>query len=568
MQSMPFGTGALVVRAFVAGLVVGIEAAGAVNVSMFHNHESRDGLYVDPAFSRTAAAGLKRDTNFNGSISGHVYAQPLYIENGPGGKALIIAATEANNVYALDAADGTVIWQKQVGAAVPLSNLPCGNIDPLGITGTPIVDLGSRTLFFDAMTTPDGGTTKRHLIYALNVDTGAILIGWPVNVDATASYNGTPFTSVTQNQRGALAIVAGVLYVPFGGHYGDCGAYHGWLIGIPINNPAAVAAWATAANGGGAWAVGGVASDGSNPFIATGNTFGATSWGGGEAILRFQAGPVFSAQTADYWAPSNWAALDASDTDIGGSGPLLLDVPGATPSQLVVSLGKDGNAYLLNRVNLGGIGAQVAQASVSGGAIIQAAATYRTTQGTYVAVRGLSTFRINAANPPTITRTWSATQNGTGSPFVTSSDGTNNVIVWGIGAEGDERLHGFDGDTGAVVYAGGGPGELMAGVRRFSTGIVARGRMFLAGDNRVYAFTVPVAPVALSAPTILPGGAFQFSFTNSPGLTFDVLGTTNLGLPALAWSLVGSGTEVAPGQYQFTVTDPTNSAMFYRVRLQ
>jgi len=152
-------------------ITIATAAQGAVNVTQYHNHETRDGLYVDPALTRAAAAGLKRDLTFQGIISGNVYAQPLYLEDGPGGTAMIIAVTESNNVYALDAANGSILWQRHVGQPVPRANLPCGNIDPVGITGTPVVDLPSRTLFFDAMTTPDSGTTRKHLIFALNVNT-------------------------------------------------------------------------------------------------------------------------------------------------------------------------------------------------------------------------------------------------------------------------------------------------------------------------------------------------------------------------------------------------------------
>ena len=322
-------------------------AKAEVDVVQHHNHGTRDGLYVDPAFTKTAAAGLKRVLSFDGTIAGNVYAQPLYIENGPGGKAMIIVVTEANNVDALTAADGSVIWSGNVGAPVPVGSLPCGNINPtLGITGTPIVDLPSRSLFFDAMTTPDGGNTKKHLIFSLNVDTGAINSGWPVDVSATANFGSVTFNSSLQNERGALAILNGTLYVPYGGHFGDCGSYHGWLVGVSINNPANVLAWCTAATGGGSWSVGGVATDGNNVFSATGNTFGASTLCGGEAIIRFQSGPVFSGVTDDFWAATNWSTLDSGDKDIGGSGPLIVDVPGATPSQLVVALGKDGNALI------------------------------------------------------------------------------------------------------------------------------------------------------------------------------------------------------------------------------
>jgi hypothetical protein len=557
--------------ALLAALGAVFPAKGAINVPEHHNHASRDGLYVDPAFTPAAAAALTRDLGFSGSISGNVYAQPLYVEGGPGGRAMIIAVTESNNVYALDAADGSVIWQRNVGPPVQHANLPCGDIIPLGITGTPVVDLPTRALLFDAMTTPDNGATVEHLIYSMNVDTGATNSGWPVHVNTTATSGSTVFNSYTQNERGALAVVGGNVYVPYGGHAGDCDIYYGWLVGVPLDNPTNVLAWATAARGGGSWAVGGVASDGLNPFIATGNTFGATVWSGGESIIRFQPSPTFSNQTNDYWAPTNWVALDSGDVDLGGSGALLVDVPGATPSQLIVSLGKDGNAYLLNRTNLGGVSLPVAQAHVSSSAIIQAAATYRTTLGTYVVFCGnstqLSAFRIGATSPPTITSVWTVSQGGRGSPFVTSTDGASNAIVWGIGSEGDQRLHGFDGDTGAVRFSGGGANELMAGTRRFNTGIAARGRIYVANDSRVYAFTVPVPPIALANPARVSDGAFQFAFTNVPGLSFTAFAATNVALPLTNWTRLGIVAEVLPCQFQFTDPQATNdSPRYYRVR--
>jgi hypothetical protein len=327
-----------------------------------------------------------------------------------------------------------------------------------------------------------------------------------VDVELTAQYNGTTFTAAIQQQRAALAIVGNILYVGYGSMQ-DCDRFHGWLVGVPINNPARVTAWAAGAIGnlsiwGGAiWGVGGIASDGTNPFVTTGNTlFTGGTWCGGEAVIRFQPGPIFSGNSSDYWVPTNWLQLDNDDLDLGGSGPLLVDVPGATPSSLVVALGKDGNAYLLNRSNLGGITAPVASLNLSNNSIIQAAATYRTNQGTYVAYRvfpgnHLGAFRITATNPPMVIDEWGVFRpGGCGSPFVTSTDGTTNMIVWvvgtsGDGISGDQQLHGYNGDTGAVVYAGGGANELMAGTHSYSTtGIVAQGRIFVATDNKVYAF--------------------------------------------------------------------------------
>ncbi len=550
-----------------------IPSQGAVNVSEHHNHGTRDGLYIDGAFVPALAAGLRRDPGFNGAIAGQVYAQPLYIEGGPGGKALVIAVTESNSVYALDALSGGVIWQTNVGPSVPAHVLPCGNVTPVGITGTPVVDLPSRALFFDAMIRTNNTGVPRHFIFSLNVDTGTLNPGWPVDVDATAKSGNTVFNSLAQGQRGALVIAGGTVYVPFGGLYRDCGTYFGWVVGVPLNNPANVVAWATTARGGGAWAVGGVASDGADVFVATGNTFGATTWGGGEAIIHLLPNLVLTNGIQNFWAPTNWAMLDGGDTDLGGSGPVLLDVPGATPSKLVAALGKDGNVYLLNRTNLGGITQPLAQKHVLDSQIIQAAATYQTALGSYLVLAAsgkLYSLRIGAANPPTLTSAWSVSEGaGQGSPFVTSTDGANNVIVWGIGYEGDQRLHGFDGDTGTNIFTGGGASELMANTHRFSTAIAARGRIYAAGDDKIYAFLVPgqpLAPIILTNLAILPGGAFQFAFTNASGTNFSVYGTTDVSTPLANWPKLGGVPEIAPGQYQFS--DPgqnTNVSRFYRV---
>jgi len=180
------------------------------------------------------------------------------------------------------------------------------------------------------------------------VDTGATTPGWPVDLNATVVYNGIPFVSLAQEQRGGLALVNGIVYSSYSGYVGDCGNYHGWVVGVDINNPTNVHGWATTAMGGGIWGHGGVASDGTNMFVVTGNTFNTGgNWMGGEAIIRLQAGPTWTGQPTDYWAPSNWFSLDNSDTDLGGVSATVIDVPGATPSQLVLALGKDSNAYLL-----------------------------------------------------------------------------------------------------------------------------------------------------------------------------------------------------------------------------
>ena len=498
----------------------GIVPTGAqVNVTQEHNHFSRDGVYIDSQFTPANAANLTRDLNFDGTISGNVYAQPLYIEGGPNGP-MVIAVTESNNVYALDANNGTVIWQRNLGPAVT-SGLPCGNINPLGISGTPVVDLASRSLFIDAMI---DGVTKKHFVFSLNVDTGVTNPGWPVDLNATVSYNDITFTSLVQNERGGLAIVNGIVYVSFSGHAGDCGTYHGWVVGIQINDPSDVMGWATDAIGGGIWGHGGVASDGTNMFVITGNTFNTGgTWMGGEAIIRLQAGPVFSGDPTDYWAPTNWFNLDQGDIDLGGVSATLVDVPGATPSQLVLALGKDSKAYLLNRNNLG-VAQPIASTNLSTAVRGQSAATYHTDLGTYFAFHtennAVAAYKVTATSPPTIVSAWSMSQTGLGSVFVTSTNGTDNVIVWAAGGGGDQRLHAYDGDTGTVIYGGGGANELMSGTRKWNTGIVARGRIYYPADNKIYAFVTPGGvPTPTPTPTPSPSGTPTPTATPSPTAT-------------------------------------------------
>src|SRR5207247_5505780 len=157
-------------------------------------------------------------------------------------------------------------------------------------------------------------------------------------------------------------------------------------------------------------------------------------------------------------------------------------------SQLVLGVGKEGNAYLLNRNNLGGINSPVAEGNV--GVINRgtSAVTYHTSQGVYFGFHNdagaISANKVTATNPPTIMSAWSISQNGRGSPWVTTTDGTNNTIVWVAGVQGDQRLHGYNADTGAVIYAGGGANELMTGTRQWNTVIVARGRIYFGADNK------------------------------------------------------------------------------------
>ena len=315
---------------------------------------------------------------------------------------------------------------------------------------------------------------------------------------------------MVQNQRAALALVGGKLFVPFSGHVGDCQAYHGWVVGITTGGSPAVSAWATRAIAGGIWGASGIASDGTSLFFATGNSKSSASagpntssgdnggtWGDSETVYKFPASLTSPAPatTTDYFRPGNWVALDDADADMGGTSPILLNVPGATPSALVVALGKDDNAYLLDRANLGGMDATpLAKTKVSNGAIINAFVGYTTAKGTYVVFKGagsgcpggtggLTALKISATNPPAISVAWCAGPGTSGSPAVSQTDASGaNTVVWAVGS--DNKLYALDGDMGTTLFTS----TAMSAVQSIQTPIIANGRVFVASNSQVYAF--------------------------------------------------------------------------------
>ena len=486
----------LVAAALIAALEVTISLGAEParqSVLTYHADPARSGNFIVPSLTWDRASSLQLDNNFRSRISGHLYAQPLYWRSSKSTSGALLIATEDNVVHAIDAVSGQERWQRSLGKPVPSSSLPCGNISPLGVTGTPVIDAAREAIYLDAAVQSTSG--PRHFIFGLSLKDGTPLSGWPVDVMEALGNQGQTFVARDQNQRGALTLLAGNLYVPFGGHFGDCGQYRGFVVGISLSDPRTIKSWATRARGGGIWAPGGISTDGTSLFVATGNTFGARTWSDGEAVIRLAPDLHRSDDKRNFFAPSDWAALDARDADLGGSNPLLLEASGGPP--LILALGKDRKAYLLDRNNLGGIGGQLAMETVSDRAIITAPVTYPAADGIFVALqaegtrcptaaRGLLTLKIRPGLPSAIATAWCGSVRGRGAPIVTTTDGHSNAIVWIVGAEGDNQLHGFRGDTGEKVFNG--PPQAMTGLRHFQTLIATEDRLYVAADGSMYAF--------------------------------------------------------------------------------
>ena len=487
--------------ALLAGaLAVTLAACGAAradsSILTYKGSLDRAGHYVMPGLTYERARGLRPDPSFNATFRGQVYAQPLLWREPGTGAGVLIVATEEDEVYAFDENTGAQKWMRTLGEPVPLTGFRCGNIWPLGVTGTPVIDKARATLYLDAAIMRDG--TPRHEVYALSLADGTVEPGWPVDV-ATALHG--RFDPMVQNQRGALALFGGRVFVPFGGLAGDCGEYHGMILGVSTTEPGKVASFSTRGRSGGIWAPGGVTSDGMSLFAATGNTFFVKEWSDGEAVLRFAPDLVRSVAQRDYFAPSDWRNLDSGDLDLGGTAPLPLDVPSANGvRKLILAIGKDGDAYLIDRDNLGGIGGQLARSHVTALRTTSAPAFWRDGDAVLVAVetagancppdkpgKGLVVLKIRADPAPAIDTAWCANVASIhGSPIVTTTDGHSNPIVFALGAQGDSRLYAFRGDTGELLEL---QRNYVPGTKDFGTLIAADGRLYVTGGGKVYAFT-------------------------------------------------------------------------------
>ena len=167
----------------VATLLCAPAARAAENdptVPAYHADAARSGHYIVPGLTWTNAGNMRLDAAFDGRVPGNIYAQPLYWRPAGAAAGLVIVATEDNVVVALDPGTGRTVWQRSLGPAVTGSALPCSNIDPLGITGTPVIDERSGALYLVAMV--DRGDGPHHLVFGLSLADGAVLPGWPVDV--------------------------------------------------------------------------------------------------------------------------------------------------------------------------------------------------------------------------------------------------------------------------------------------------------------------------------------------------------------------------------------------------
>jgi outer membrane protein assembly factor BamB len=264
-------------------------------------------------------------------LDGAMYASPVVVDG------TVIAATEGDTVYAFTV-DGTKLWERHLGAPSPAGERPCGNIDPLGITGTPIVSDGT------VYVSPELTSPVRHELVALDLSTGSVQ--WRRNIDLPG------VEIAAMQQRGALAISGGRVWVPFGGLAGDCGGYKGRVIGVEVDGDGKPISYTVpTTREAGIWTPPGPAvDDAGHLFVAVGNGESGVGdpYDHSDSVLELSA----EGTLLDSFSPTTWPTDNANDLDLGSQGPTLV-------GKWIFQAGKSGTAYVLERNHLGGIGGEV-----------------------------------------------------------------------------------------------------------------------------------------------------------------------------------------------------------------
>ena len=342
--------------------------ATSTSVLTYHNDNGRTGQY--PAETTLTPSSVNSRTfgkKFAQPVDGYVYAQPLFVPRlAIGGKThdVVFVVTEANSVYAFDANTSTpALWHTNVGTSLSCSDLnDCGDLVPgAGITGTPVIDASTETMYLVALSKDSAGF--HHRLHAIDLASGADKFGGPVDVSPSVpgtganSRNGTvAFDPKTHYQRPALLLTGGVVYVAMGGNAESDSDNHGWIVGYATSNLTPTMTFCTSPNAD--WSAiwqsgGGLASDSAGYVYAeTANGTFDVDTGGvdyGDSALKLDS----SGKVIDYFTPYNQAALSSADIDFGSANPLILpDQTGSASHELLAS-GKPGILYVIDRDRMG-----------------------------------------------------------------------------------------------------------------------------------------------------------------------------------------------------------------------
>jgi hypothetical protein len=515
-----------------------------VSVLTYHNDLARTGANLHETLLTPSSVSSGRfGPLFTYPVDGQVYAQPLYMPGvivpGKGIHNIVFVATEHDSVYAFDADNdlGAPLWHTsflsaaQGVTAAQAADLECEAISPeVGITGTPVIDPATGTLYVVAMTEQGLSGQFVHRLHALDVATGAERPGSPVEIQASApgaaAGNSTiPFEPWLYKSRAGLLLLNGTVYTSWSSHC-DSGDYHGWIIGYRAwgygatrrgtasLEQTAVFTSTPNAYAGAFWQSGAAPAADSNGsiYIVSGNGIFDASQGGsdfGESVLKLSTGAGFG--LADYFTPYNADALSDQDIDLGSSGALLLPAPAGSAAhpRLLVTGSKAGTVYVLDRDNLGRFepqgNGQIVQSLAGAVGPLYGIPSYFNNSVYFSAAQDqVKAFTIAdgllSAAPASIS---SSALPAPGSVPSISANGVADGIVWSIG--GDAQLHAYDAiDLNHQLYQ-----APIGTFIKFSTPTVANGKVYVGTAASVIVYGLqdpaPASVTGISAADFRPG---------------------------------------------------------------
>jgi hypothetical protein len=542
----------------------GLRAQGVLT---WHNDAARTGQNLEetllsPANVNSTNFGLL----FNLALDGKVDAQPLYVPAvsiAGGTHNVLYVVTENDTVYAFDADSGTELWTPKSmipsGETVSNSDNSCGQIGPeVGITSTPAIDLTqgtNGTIYLVAMT--QNGSSYYHRLHALDLVSGNEQSGWPITITAST------FVPKQYKERAGLLISNGVIYTTWASNC-DSTPYNSWIMGYNESTRAQVVLNMTP-NGsqGGIWmANAGPAADaGGNVYFLIGNgTFDTTLNANGFPDEGDYGNAFMNISTtngltvADYFTMDNTVSESGSDEDLGSGGAMLLPVLNdamSNPHELAVGAGKDGNAYVVDRNNMGkynGGSNAVYQEFALGGGVFSSPAWFNNTlyygpNGPQLSAYPYSEGLFGSGSPGTPSSQSSASF-GSGTTPSISANGTTNGIVWAVNNGSPAVLYAYNAaNLGTELYdsnqASGNRDHF--GATKFVTPTVANGKVFVGTTTGVAIFGI--MNCTYSVPGTLPissagaSGEIEIPTTPTTGCPFSATTTAEF----IALSPVANG---------------------------
>jgi outer membrane protein assembly factor BamB len=385
------------------------QAVGPGDWPTYHLDNLRSGYQTKASPIGTPAV------QWTATLDGNVYGEPLVV-NG-----MVLAATENDTVYALNRSTGAIIWSQHVGSPEPAADLQCGDIDPSGITSTMVYDPNNNLVY--AVAEELGAT---HFLYGINLSSGAIQVQQEVEPPVG--------DSTAHQQRGALTLLNGRVYIPYGGAFGDCGQYIGQVISVNESGASMQSYAVPTTREAGIWEpAGGVVEPNGNLLYVSGNGAAAgtgATYDGSDSVIELSP----SLKQTDLFAPSDWATQNNADDDLSSMNASLV-------GGYIYANGKAGVGYVLQPGHLGGVGGQIAELSSNncqpfGGSAVVGSTVYLPCSSGPQAV--------SIASNGTPTQLWKSTAPAAGSPVV------GGGAVWTVDFNGGD-LYALNPSTGATL---------------------------------------------------------------------------------------------------------------------